>query len=290
MQRKEFAGKHELNDETPDLRGEIEAVGKKSIISRILRRRELPPDAPLPTKWELKEHIEKLFSLSEKSQPSKMLNAGAGVADSASLLLAANQGNVLFGAGAVVSELVAWAKNRDKQPFSEARKRELSELEECKRAVMSKLKRWGKDERVKELMKETEELFSDIEKYSKKGMTSALGSRLEGFAGSALALVSFPFYKPYADMVSSYLEAFIRSQPYQPPGFNPDPIVGAVYFASWFASYVVASGLLAYGVEWVRERISGRVDQEDREEMKKDLGRRAEALLDKINSLGKGVL
>lgn len=301
MRRKEFRIKDmevpKVEVETPKIpevkTPEVEEVKKlheKSLISRIIRRQK-PVDVPLPTKEEIKEKIDRIFSLSELSQPSKILNAGAGVADSTSLLLAANRGNVLFGAGIAISELVAWAKNRsDTKAFSDARKIELSELDSYKSAIASKLKHElstaegeRKDE-IKKLIKETKKLFSDIKKESKKGMASAFGSRVEGFAGSIGALVSLPYYKPYADMVSNYLEGFIRSQPYQPPSFNPDPIIETIHLVSWVASYVVVSGFLSYGVDWIYEKVSGR-SPERRMERKQELQERAEELLNKVSKL-----
>jgi|GEM_PF-4208758 len=290
MRQKELSSERDVKPAIPKV--ETQSTEKKhETLLHILRKKNLPADTPLPSPTELKEHINKLFSLSEQSQPSKMVNAGAGVADSASLLLAANRGNVLFGAGAVLSELIAWAKNKDTKPFSDARKEELRELERCKSIINSKLKGQlstaGEERKneIKKLMKETEKLFSDIEKESKKGMASASGSRLEGFVGSIGALASLPLYKPYADMVSNYIEGFIRSQPYQPPSFHPEPIIEFIRFASWATSYLIASAFLTYGVDWVYDRISRESSLQSREERKQELQERAEKLLERVSKL-----
>jgi len=287
-------GSEEVSHPSSAISEEIRQVGERNLISRMFRRYEKnaqATDVKLPTKEELAEHIDSIFSYSEDSQPSRTLNAGVGVVDSTSILFAAYTRNVLFGGVAIASELVAFARNRGKKVYSEAVEEELSELKSYKHSMLSILKNElsnpKRDEKeIKELIKRTNKLFSDIESRSKGGLTTALGSRLEGIAGSALAIpVSMhPLspYKQFIDGASSWVDGFIHSFPVQIPPYT-ELLAAAADIGIRVATFVVASSLLTYGVDWLSNLIHRNSSFETREGKREELKDRAGKLLDEIH-------
>lgn len=286
------------SQESSGIERDLRGIYERNLISSIFRRQRdvQPAHVRLPTKEELAEHIDNIFSYSEDSQPSRTLNAGVGVADSTSILLAAYTRNVLFGGVAIASELVAFAKNRGTKVYSEAVEEELSELKSHKDNMLSVLKnelsKTKKDEKkdIKELIKRTNKLFSDIESRSKEGLTTAFGSRLEGIAGSALAIpVSMhPLspYKQFIDGASSWADGFIHSFPIQIPPYT-ELLAVAADIGIKLIAFVAASSLLTYGVDrgadWLSNLIHRNSSFETREGKREELKDRAGKLLDEIH-------
>ena len=281
-------------EDTQGIKRDLRGIQHRHSISQIfLRKRTNPqPPAELPSKEELNERIDNIFKHSEKTQPSKKVNIGASVADSTSILLSSQASNGLIGLiGISASEIIAFMKNGyDRDAASKLRKYDLSKLESMEYDMLSNLQsirvkksEKGKVKEVEELIKETAKLFSDIEHKSKESLITALGSRVEGFAGSASALfLGLTVLKPAVDWVSSQIDLFAHLQPFQPPSYSPEFVFSILDFAAKGIMYVGASYTASYlwdlGYnELVRNRSAWK-----REFNRSQLKERAEELLDKI--------
>ncbi|MCX6775958.1 MAG: hypothetical protein NT130_03870 [Candidatus Micrarchaeota archaeon] len=230
---------------TQGMKGDVEGMQRKKAISEIFRRKRAnkQPPAELPKKERIEECIENLFRHSERAQPSKNVNIGASVADSTALVLSAITGNPLIGLIVIpASETIALAKNwYDTNTASKLRKNDLSRLESMKENIISRLKdNKSESDEIEKLVDETKKLFSDIEHKSKEGLATVLGSRLEGFAGSASALaLGLTVLKPVSDWVSGMIDSFVLTQPIQPQPY-PAPLIS-------YATNLIVKGV-AYAV------------------------------------------
>ncbi|QLJ52405.1 MAG: hypothetical protein Sv326_0230 [Candidatus Fermentimicrarchaeum limneticum] len=285
-----------------DLRG----MHERTLISTLLRRSNAVSDTPLPTMQEINDHIEHLFMLSEDAQPSRAVNAGAGVSDVGFGALALNRGNVWFGIGVLATEFAAFVKNRgDSNSFKLARQVALEELEEDGSKIVSKLEYAisvtddkSRKKELRKLVRETKELFSEIERRSKQSLTSVAGSRLEGIAGSVPGLLATIHpaspYKHLVDGVSSFAEGFIRGFPLQqvPPFLRqiipPYPYlefaVAAADVAIRGIAYIAASSVSTYILDWGIQKAHRDRSYETREGAEDLLKTNAGKLLDKVRA------
>ncbi|MCX6777183.1 MAG: hypothetical protein NTY73_04430 [Candidatus Micrarchaeota archaeon] len=71
------------SEATPRIKNDLEGTRRRITISDIFQRKRAnkQPPAELPTKKKFKDGIDDIFEHSEKAQPSKPINVGAGVAD-----------------------------------------------------------------------------------------------------------------------------------------------------------------------------------------------------------------
>lgn len=262
--------KKDLEGMQKDLKG----IQRKNAISKYANKQS---SAKLQEEVdECKKRIDKLFRHSEIAQPSKRVNIGASIADSTALLLSASTGNPLSLIVIPFSEIIALLKNQyDKNRASKLRKDDLSRLESMKQDIISRLKTNKHESR--ELVDETNKLFSDIEHKSKEDLATALRSRLEGFAGSASALLlGLAVSKPASDII----DTLVLAQPIQPQPYPAALISYATKLIVGGISYVVGSSIASYMLDAAYNK--RRSSTSKRESEKNQLQERAEKLLKKI--------
>ncbi len=275
-----------------DIRGLHERTLSSAITGALRRRQKVEHEVKLPTKEELQQSIDSLFRFSDEAQPSNKLNAAAGIADSASLYLILHQPTAIAGAiGLAASESISVAKNyANTRHYSKLGKSESRFLKDSKSKLISalELKRSHagsvQEKEIKNLMKETNELFSEIERRSKEGLNTALGSRLEAFASSGAAFIinNFPYspIKALIDGTSDYFTSLARVQPIQFPPYNPPlAIIDIAVRAGWLVGMSSFIELLVYEYKKYRSEIHQLVSRDD---VKEDLMSRAGLLLDQI--------
>ena len=300
MQKSGIAGSLE---ETPEqkssgLQRDIRGMQERNLISTILRRHTAArTDTPLPTMQEINEHIDHLFMLSEDAQPSRTVNAGAGISDLGFLALAANRANVWFGFGALATELVALAKNSsDSNSVKLARQVALEELEEDGSKIVSKLEYAisvtddkSRRKELRKLIKETQELFYEIERRSKQGLTEVAASRAEGFVSGGLGLLATIHpaspYKYFVDGVSGLASGLIHGFPLQlPPWTYADIASAAADIAIRGIAYIAASSAFTYIIDWSIQKLQRDRSYETREGVQDLLKANASELLDRIRA------
>jgi hypothetical protein len=281
-------------EDTQGIKRDLRDMRHRQVISEIFLRtranRQPPPE--LPREGELDGCIDTLFERSKKDQPSKRVNIGASIADSTALVFSMSKSNFLIGLiGIPASEIITLWKNRhDIDTASKLRKNELSRLESMEDDIISRLSsmhadRTNKAEKkgMKELSKETTKLFSDITHKSKEGLTTALGSRLEGFAGSASALfLGLTALKPVSDWVSGQIDSFVLTQQIQP---QPYPAALIFYTANLIVKGLIYAGS-SFAASYMWDAAYDTLHKNSaiwkRELEKKQLKERAGKLLEKI--------
>ncbi|MCX6777184.1 MAG: hypothetical protein NTY73_04435 [Candidatus Micrarchaeota archaeon] len=132
--------------------------------------------------------------------------------------------------------------------YSKLRKNDLSRLESMKQDIISGLKNnKSQSGEIEKLVDETNKLFSDIKHKSKEGLVTAMGSRLEGVAGSASALVlGLTVFKPFLDGASSLIDSFVLMQPIQPQPYPAALISYATKLIVGGISYIIGSSIASY--------------------------------------------
>jgi hypothetical protein len=181
--------------------------------------------------------------------------------------------------GAIASEIIATIKNdKDTGHYSELKKSEKKYLKGCKSQIVSALKSKLLDagnerqkKEIKKLIKETKELFPEIEKRSKQGLNTELGSRLEAFIGSSAALVWNNFYpfKTAVDVTSDLFTSFVRVLlPY-----SPDPaLIDIAVRTGWFIAVSALATIIADEIhralpkpiinrDYAKDELKGRVNR-----------------------------
>jgi hypothetical protein len=295
--QKSGVAKDEAHSQAPQIESELRRAGLKTRIADIIRKRKTreAPDISTLKEEEINPHIDRLFIFSESAQPSRGLNTGAGIADSASLfLMRFNHPAAVLGlVGAVASEGISLLKNyTDTRHYSELRRSEREYLKEYESKLLSalkyKLSHTKNDEqrnKIKELMRETDKLFSEIEKKSKEGLATALGSRLEGFIGSgaALILTYIPPLKMLVDWTSDYITNFMRAQPVQ---INPDAALIDIGVRVGYLAFVSILTTSAVSAAYELHRESNK-SLASRKEERMRLDDRMEELLKRIQQVCK---
>jgi len=246
----------------------------------------------LPTKDEVEKNIDSLFSFSECKQPSRGLNSGAGIVDAASVyLMTFHHAAAGLGLpGLIASESISLVKNyADNRNHSGSVRDERRYLRECKSHILSELesklpnaKHRRQEMELRELIKETQTLFSDIEKKSKEHLDTALKNRLQGVGGSIAALfVNSTLLKPLVDYTLDFFSSLARVQPLQPPGYSPDLVlVELAVRTGWLVFTSAFITTLAYEV-----RKDGSESIEKRDKAREELKGRVESLFGKIQEM-----
>jgi hypothetical protein len=259
MQKGEVAEKEDTHLDTPNIQSELRNAGIKTKIADFIKRRHTAKGAQLPPEVEVEKSIDLRFSHLSNAQPSKKLQCGAGIADSASLyLMTFNTSAAGLGLpGLIASEGISLAKNyADTRHDSELGGKELKFLKEYKSEITDVLKEklsHAENERqnkeIKNLISETKSLFSDIESKSKQNLDTVLGSRIEAYVGSAAALIlnNIPPLGWAVDWTSNYINNFVRVE--SPWGLSGNPyavLVDAVVRVGWLVVTSVVTTALVY--------------------------------------------
>jgi hypothetical protein len=246
-------------------------------------------EAKLPMKEDLESSIDHVFSFSQGKQPSRVLNSGAGVADAASLYMMAFNHPVAF-LGLAASEGISLAKNyANNRHYSGLLKSERKFLKKYKFDIMStlesKLSNAGNQRQeieLKNLINETQSLFSAIDEKSKEHLHTALKSRLQGLGSSVGALIlNNTIFKPAVDYTSNFFTNLARVQLVQFPGYNPD--LALVELAVKTGFLITTSALiLTVGYE---ARKDGSRSSQSRDDAMYELKDRADRLLERIQEI-----
>ena len=249
----------ESGEDTQGITRDLRGMQHRHSISQIFLRKRTNKQQPeeLPKKEELDGHIDNVFEHSKKTQPSKRLNIADSVAQSTAAVMSVAKGNVLIGIiGIPASEIIThWRNRHDRDTASKLRENDLSKIESIEYVMLSNLS-WARDKtkdrdeikEIDELIKESVKFFSDVKKKSKEGLVTALGSRLEGFAGSATSLLlGLTILKPASDIVSGYIDSFWLTQQIQPQPY-PEALL---FYITNLAVKVAAFAGASYGISYV---------------------------------------
>ncbi|NYZ75826.1 hypothetical protein H0N98_01075 [Candidatus Micrarchaeota archaeon] len=286
----------DLHPQAQPIGDEFHKAGLRTKISAFIKGRETAEahEVKLPTKDEVEKSIDSLFSSSECKQPSKGLNSGAGIVDAASVyLMTFHHAAAGLGLpGLIASESIAFIKNSaDSQHSSSSVWNERRHLREFKSHILSELesklpdaKHKRQEMELKELIQETQTLFSDIEKKSKEHLDTALKNRLQGVGSSIAALVvNSTLLKPLVDYTSEFFTSFARVQPVQPPGYNPDPAMATIDLAVRVGWFVFTSAFITTLAYEVRGDTSESIEKRDK--AREELKGRVESLFGKIQEM-----
>lgn len=294
MQKGEIAKKEDALSDTSNIQSELRNAGIKTRIADFIKGRHTTKGVRLPPEEEVERSIDLRFSHLDNAQPSKKLQCGAGIADSASLYLMTFNSSIagLGLPGLIASESISLAKNyKDNRQYSELARKELKFLKEYKSDITDVLKEklsHAENERqskeIKKLISETKSLFSDIEYKSKQNLNTVLGSRAEAYVGSAAALIlnNIPPLGWAVNWTSSQINTFVRVESIGGLAGNPYAVlVDAAVRVGWL---VVTSAITTSLIYEARKDIS-KNSPEQRDDAITELKDRVESIYKRIHDL-----
>lgn len=303
MQKEGVVDREDACSQAEPIQGELRKAGLRTRIKDFLGRHGTVEAQELLEKDGIKESIQKVFSYSQAVESGRISNSLFGTVDLAfSYFMVSSHTTALFGAlGIIASETISAVKNhRDTHPpppelsreeknaatfarvrhaqksndeepksYQELRSRELEKLRGWERQILAELRfelsRADKDEKkaIKNLIKETEKFFSDIDKKSKAHLNNVLRNRVEGFGISLVVAglnTAVPPFSWFANAFSNYTVDLVRGWGLQFPPFNADLfLISIAAKAAWLAVTASIPTLVACELhnrsDWTGQRV-----------------------------------